>query len=429
MAELCRDPSHFRIEHSEEQLIDDIEYSEEQLIEDIEYSEEQLINDIEYSEEQLIDKIHKSAFEVFPNREEFAPRRGLHSLHPDLPQFFKTLQNVIDYGEKWVDIPLLVAKRRERRREILEDVYCAVLTELQMISRLESYEFPSSEDIYDLDYPTLNRHFIEMRSVLKKVSPTNQSLKEGVFLDHTVKPEFDLEQCKFANRSAEKAHEYTKRLMAHLQQSDVNDKDNHFRGVFRHFEKSDITYERVYSWQACMHESFIELLLRPGGLRNISFEDIKQISDNHFHIADDEGTVYAKVSVKQVHEWRAICEDKMKDSSCSPEDKAFAENLLEDIKEKDNNEYHAVWYIGETTRSLIERDGEKWPRLLNEFGVTKMFAIASTPYDKSNFTRLLESLCAGFAQKEIDPLKSFRKMRHQQNSLWNFLLSWQERAN
>eukprot|EP00956_Cyclotella_meneghiniana_P037924 scaffold146756_cov36-Cyclotella_meneghiniana.AAC.2 len=100
----------------------------------------------------------------------------------------------------------------------------------------------------------------------------------------------------------------------------------------------------------------------------------------------------------------------MKDSSYSPEDKAFAENLLEDIKEKDNNEYHAVWYIGETIRSLIEREGEKWPRLLNEFGVTKMFAIASTPYNESHLTKLLESICAGFAQKEIDPLKSFRKM-------------------
>eukprot|EP00956_Cyclotella_meneghiniana_P017260 scaffold27914_cov35-Cyclotella_meneghiniana.AAC.2 len=367
-------------------------------------------DDIQNSEAQLIDNIHKCAFEVFPSREEFAPRRRLHSLHPDLPQFFKTLQNVIDNGVDWVDIPLLVAKRSERRREILEDVYCAVLTELQMVSRIESYEFPSPEDIYDLDYPILKSHFIEMRSVLKKVSPTNQSLKEGAFLDHTVKPEFDLEQCKFANRSTEKAHEYTQRLMAHLQQSNVTDKNNHFKGVFHHFEKCDITYKRVYSWQACMHESFIELVLRPGGLRNISLDDIKQISDNLFHIADEEGTVYAKVSVKQVHEWRAICEEMMKDSSYSPDEKEFAKHLLEDIKEKGHDEYHAVWYIGETIRSLIEREGEKWPRLLNKFGVTKMFAIASTPYDESNFTRLLESICAGFAQKEIDPLKSFREM-------------------
>ena len=69
-------------------------------------------------------------------------------------------------------------------------------------------------------------------------------------------------------------------------------------------------------------------------------------------------------------------------------------------EDKDDDDYHCVWYAGETVRTLEQRMDEDYPLILRKFGTTHQFQIAQVPdateYCSSKFMCLfLESTVAG----------------------------------
>ena len=70
-----------------------------------------------------------------------------------------------------------------------------------------------------------------------------------------------------------------------------------------------------------------------------------------------------KLSCKQVREHRETCNEIINCAEMSVTAKAFAVNILADIEGKADDQYHTVWYVGETVRKLLKRMKEHYPWL------------------------------------------------------------------
>ena len=74
---------------------------------------------------------------------------------------------------------------------------------------------------------------------------------------------------------------------------------------------------------------------------------------------------------------------------------------------KQDDDYHTVWYVGETSRTLEERMKEGFPKILKRFGVTDQFQIAQATEGNEHYTTrflrlILESIVAGCIQGSIN---------------------------
>lgn len=110
-----------------------------------------------------------------------------------------------------------------------------------------------------------------------------------------------------------------------------------------------------------------------------------------------------KLSCKLVRDHRVTCNEIINNPETSVTAKATAFKFLKEMEGKDDDEYHTLWYVGETVRKLRQRMKERYPWILMKFGVTHMFQIAQAPAANENctakwLTLLLESIVAGSFQ-------------------------------
>lgn len=102
-----------------------------------------------------------------------------------------------------------------------------------------------------------------------------------------------------------------------------------------------------------------------------------------------------------------ICNEILSDPDATTRDKGIANQVLSDMEDKDDDEYHIVWYAGETIRSLLKRMQEKYPYILERFGVTHRFQIAQAPdatleCSSKYLALLLESAVGGIVEGTIN---------------------------
>ena len=114
--------------------------------------------------------------------------------------------------------------------------------------------------------------------------------------------------------------------------------------------------------------------------------------------------VYIKFSINQVHVHNKTCDDILNDPNASSTDKAVALQIKQDMAHKRPTDYHCIWYVGETVRTLDQRMKEDYPLILRRFGVTHKFQIAQAPAETEYcsakfFTLLLESAVGGCIQE------------------------------
>ena len=104
---------------------------------------------------------------------------------------------------------------------------------------------------------------------------------------------------------------------------------------------------------------------------------------------------------------KQICNEILRDPDATTRDKGIANQVLSDMEDKNDDEYHIVWYAGETIRSLLKRMQEKYPDILERFGVTHRFQIAQAPDATSECSSkylalLLESAVGGIVEGTIN---------------------------
>ena len=114
-----------------------------------------------------------------------------------------------------------------------------------------------------------------------------------------------------------------------------------------------------------------------------------------------------KLSCKTVRMHKQICNEILRDPDATTRDKGIANQVLSDMEDKNDDEYHIVWYAGETIRSLLKRMQEKYPDILERFGVTHRFQIAQAPDATSECSSkylalLLESAVGGIVEGTIN---------------------------
>ena len=111
-----------------------------------------------------------------------------------------------------------------------------------------------------------------------------------------------------------------------------------------------------------------------------------------------KGIVYIKVSCKKVKEHRVTCRKTACNPNATCREKGIANQVMREMEGKEEEDWHTVWYLGESGRTLPERMKEGYPKIMEMFGVTHKMQLSESPQATGRYTRLLESVVAGSIQ-------------------------------
>ena len=234
-----------------------------------------------------------------------------------------------------------------------------------------------------------------------------------------------LDSTKFANRSTEQAKSNAALLLQLFNSSKQAGAGSHWQGVRNSFRRDEevMTMDKCLFMQATMPQEFFDFIgkegFKIGDVKPEEAEDLMDILPEGWAIVNEvrflclpflmsiaciirlslrintlfaylqkypnksscsKRLVYLKFSIQRVRRHRQTCEKIINDRHASATDKAFAHQVLAEMEGKSDRDFHCVWYVGETDRSIEARFKAKYPYLLEQyFGVTHKFQIAQAP--------------------------------------------------
>ena len=95
---------------------------------------------------------------------------------------------------------------------------------------------------------------------------------------------------------------------------------------------------------------------------------------------------YLKISCRTKYEHVETCNDILNDSGATSRDKGIAKQVLHDMEGKGNDEYHSIWYVGETL-DFHRRMKQGYPKILERFVVNYRIQVGQSSVKGCSLTR------------------------------------------